>query len=60
LAAERKAYSTIIVDFVQAVDDTARFAVWERMLEWWHFLHLPVILILVISGITHVVAVHMY
>ncbi len=60
LEAERKAYGMIITDFVRAIDDTARFAVWERMLEWWHFLHLPVILILVISAIVHVVAVHMY
>jgi len=60
LLAERKALDTLIVDFVRAIDDTARFAVWEQMLGWWHLLHLPVILVLVISGITHVVAVHMY
>jgi hypothetical protein len=60
LDAECKAYAAIITDFVRAIDDTARFAVWERLLEWWHVLHLPVILVLLVSGVMHVVAVHMY
>ena len=60
LVAERKAHELIITDFVRAIDDTARFAAWESLLEWWHFLHLPVIIVLVVSGVTHVVAVHMY
>ena len=60
LSAERKIHRLIITDFVRAIDDTARFTVWENLLEWWHFLHLPVILVLLISGVMHVVAVHMY
>ena len=60
LRAEQLAYDLTITDYVRAIDDTARFAVWEAMLEWWHVLHLPVIVILVVSGVAHVVAVHMY
>jgi hypothetical protein len=60
LAAEQHVYSQTITGFVRAIDDAARFAVWEKMLEWWHVLHLPVIVVLVVSGVAHVVAVHMY
>lgn len=58
--AERKAMETVITDFIRAIDDAARFAAWERMLEWWHLAHLPVITVLVIAGVTHVIGVHMY
>jgi len=33
---------------------------YERMFSFWHVLHLPFFLMLVISAIVHVIAVHMY
>ncbi len=38
----------------------AEFSFYERLFSWWHILHLPLFIMLVISGITHVVATHMY
>ena len=38
----------------------AEFSFYERLFSWWHILHLPLFIMLIISGITHVVAVHMY
>ncbi len=38
----------------------AEFSFYERLFSWWHILHLPLFIMLIVSGITHVVAVHMY
>ena len=32
----------------------------ERLFSWWHILHLPLFFMLVIAGVVHVVAVHVY
>ncbi len=39
---------------------TSQLAVWERLFSLWHVVHIPFIYLLVLSGIVHVVAVHMY
>ena len=46
--------------YFAAVGKAARFAVYERLLALWHVLHLPLFLLLVITAILHVVAVHLY
>ncbi|MFQ5465994.1 MAG: pyridine nucleotide-disulfide oxidoreductase [Thermodesulfobacteriota bacterium] len=38
----------------------AEFSVYERLLALWHLFHFPLFLMLVVVGIVHVVAVHMY
>jgi hypothetical protein len=38
----------------------AEFSLYDRLLSLWHLLHLPLFLLLVVSGIFHVIAVHMY
>jgi hypothetical protein len=38
----------------------AEFAACERLFAIWHVLHLPLFAMLVVAGIVHVVAVHMY
>jgi hypothetical protein len=38
----------------------AEFHFYERLFSLWHHLHFPLFLILIVSGIVHVVAVHMY
>ena len=37
-----------------------QLAFYERLFSWWHVLHFPLFLMLVISGIVHVIAVHLY
>jgi hypothetical protein len=46
--------------FVDAVCEAAQLAGWERLFSLWHVLHVPFLYLLVVSGIVHVVAVHMY
>lgn len=46
--------------YFAAVAKAARFAVYERLLALWHVMHLPLFLLLVITAILHVVAVHHY
>jgi len=38
----------------------AHLSLFERLFSYWHILHLPFFLMLVISAIVHVIAVHMY
>jgi hypothetical protein len=49
-----------IANYLSAVCLTAQFATWERLFSLWHVIHVPFIYLLVISGVVHVVAVHMY
>jgi hypothetical protein len=46
--------------FVDAVCEASQLSSWERMFSLWHVLHVPFLYLLVIAGIVHVVAVHMY
>lgn len=46
--------------YLDAVIDVARFSAYERLFSLWHVLHVPFVFMLVISGIVHVIAVHMY
>jgi hypothetical protein len=32
----------------------------ERLFSWWHILHLPLFFMLLVAGMTHVIAVHIY
>lgn len=45
---------------LDSVVDVARFTAYERLFSLWHVLHVPFVFMLVISGIAHVIAVHMY
>ena len=46
--------------YLEAVCHTAQFSIYERLFSLWHILHVPFVFMLVISGIIHVIAVHMY
>ncbi len=58
--AEKKVFDALIEDYVEAIDMTARFTYWERLLAWWQLAHVPLVYVLLITAIIHVVAVHMY
>lgn len=46
--------------FVDAVCEAAQLSSWEKLFSLWHVAHVPFLYLLVVSGIVHVVAVHMY
>lgn len=47
-------------DYLKMIRKTAEFTVYERLFSLWHLLHMPLFLILVISSLVHVYAVHVY
>jgi len=38
----------------------ADFSVYERLFSLWHVLHIPLFFMMIISGVIHVFAVHIY
>jgi len=53
--------ATRLVDqFLVSVQRVSQFDVYDRMFRLWHVAHVPLVYLLVLSGIAHVVAVHMY
>jgi len=50
----------IIRTYLQTAQAAAQFNAYERMFSLWHVLHVPFVFMLVISGVVHVIAVHMY
>ena len=49
-----------IDQYINAVRDVAQFHTYERLFSWWHIFHIPLVYLLVFSGIFHVISVHMY
>jgi hypothetical protein len=45
---------------LQASRQVAEFEAYERLFSLWHVLHLPLFFMLLIAGVVHVVAVHVY
>jgi len=46
--------------YLHTVRKVAGFSFFERLFSMWHILHLPIFVMLLITGIVHVYAVHMY
>jgi hypothetical protein len=47
-------------NYFGAVRRIAEFSFYQRMFAFWHVLHLPLFVMMIITGIVHVIAVHMY
>ncbi len=47
-------------DYLAAASAAARFGAIERLFSLWHVAHLPLVVILVLTALFHVLAVHMY
>jgi hypothetical protein len=45
---------------LQTTRKVAEFESYEALFSLWHMLHLPMFFVLIVAGIVHVVAVHMY
>lgn len=46
--------------YVKTVRDVSQFHTYERLFSWWHIFHIPLVYMLIFSGIYHVIAVHMF
>jgi len=51
---------TFIQSYIQIIEDIAQFKTYERLFSLWHIFHVPLVFMLVFSGIWHVIAVHKY
>jgi len=49
-----------IDDRLSATRRVVEFAAFERLFSLWHALHMPLFLMLLIAGVVHVLAVHLY
>lgn len=50
----------LLRDYLGAASAAARFGAVERLFSLWHVAHLPLVVILVVTALFHVLAVHMY
>jgi hypothetical protein len=55
-----RAAQDLVTAYLALTQRVADFSVYDRLLQLWHVAHVPLVYLLVISGIAHVVAVHMY
>ena len=55
-----KTASRYIREYSIMVGRVAQFSFYERLFALWHVLHLPIFLMMIISALMHVLAVHMY
>ncbi|MEI6738279.1 MAG: hypothetical protein WCL29_07370 [Pseudomonadota bacterium] len=53
-------FDALVANYTTTVVRRSQFTLYKRIFSWWHILHLPFVYLLAISGIYHVVAVHMY
>jgi hypothetical protein len=49
-----------VLEFLGAVSRAAQLTLWERMFSLWHIFHVPLFFLLLVSGVIHVIAVHLY
>jgi hypothetical protein len=49
-----------VLEFLSCVSKASQLNFWERMFSLWHVLHVPCFFVLLVSGVLHVVAVHLY
>jgi hypothetical protein len=64
LSQHRRRLTWLANDYVsrrlRAASRVATFHAYERLFSLWHVLHLPMFFMLIIAGIVHVIAVHVY
>lgn len=55
-----RTFKSNLREYMQALRKVALFGVYERAFAFWRHAHVPLLYLLVVSGIVHVIAVHMY
>ena len=53
-------YAANIRTYIKSLRDATQFHTYEKLFSLWHIFHIPLVYMLVFSGIYHVIAVHMY
>lgn len=56
----KAATCTYIRRFVRLSTKIAQFTLYEKLFAWWHVLHMPLFIMMIVSALVHVLAVHMY
>jgi hypothetical protein len=46
--------------YFSAIDRATSLAIYERLFAFWHVLHVPLFIVLILAVILHIVAVHLY
>jgi hypothetical protein len=46
--------------FSLALQKAAALAFYSRLFALWHMMHLPLFFLLIVTALTHIVAVHLY
>jgi hypothetical protein len=49
-----------IDEYLSGLQRVAQFSIYERLFSLWHVLHIPLVVLLILSAVFHVIAVHMY
>lgn len=55
-----KVVNRYIRERLEATRRVAEFENYEHLFAWWHVLHLPLFVMMIVAGIVHVIAVHIY
>ena len=56
---EKENFRVLLLQIRQG-SKASQLGFWERMFSAWHVLHVPLFFLLLVSGVIHVVAVHLY
>lgn len=57
---DKKTAKRLVRQYTLALRHTAAFRVYERLFALWHILHLPLFILMIITAVIHIFAVHMY
>lgn len=56
----RKTANAYAAQQVKLMRQVAQISIFERLFSFWHVFHMPLFILLIISALVHVLAVHMY
>jgi hypothetical protein len=51
---------SLLASYFSATNKAATFAFYERLFSLWHLMHLPLFILLILTAVAHVIAVHLY
>ena len=57
---KRREFKSQLRDYILMLKKVALFKVYERFFAFWRNAHVPLVYLLLMSGVMHVIAVHMY
>jgi hypothetical protein len=57
---DSKVVARSIRQYSLAIRQAAAFSVYERLFSLWHLFHLPLFIMMIVTAIIHIFAVHLY